>query len=81
MNKQTEKLLEVFKVQQDFTHSLILMYNEDRSIMGQFSIDKTMRKLMGNQMKIYIIGFHDDNTGKVEIVRKCTKEELREIKW
>lgn len=77
MNKQTE----IFKVQQDFTGSLCLMYNKDRTIMGQFPLDKPMKKILNGKMKVYVMGYYNEKTTKTEIYRRCTNEEMKKIDW
>lgn len=77
MSKRTE----IFKIQQDFTHTLCLVYNNNRSIMGQFPLDKEMKKFLNGKMKVYAWGWYNEKTTKVEFSRHCTKEELKDIFW
>lgn len=77
MNNRTE----IFKIQQDFSGNLCLMYNKDRSIMGQFPLDKTMKKFLKGDMKVYAVGYYNEKTTKTEVYRRCTEEELKKIDW
>lgn len=77
MNEQTE----IFKVQQDLSGNICLIYNKDRSILGQFPLDKTMKKILKNKMKVYAVGYYNEKTTKTELYRRCTEEELEKIDW
>jgi len=72
---------EIFKYQQDFTSSLCLVYNKDRSIMGQFPLDEELENIFNGEMKFYAWATYDDNTGETIIDRKCTEEETEKIFW
>lgn len=49
---------------------LVLMYNEDRSIMGQLPMDKVFKMLFGDRYKIYCECKFRDSDGYLEIGRE-----------
>lgn len=57
------------------------MYNKDRTIMGQFPLDKPMKKILNGKMKVYVMGYYNEKTTKTEIYRRCTNEEMKKIDW
>ena len=80
MNKQV-KTSEIFKIQLDFSRSTILIYNKDRTIMGQYPADKSIKKFMGRHLKLYIMGQYNEKTTKINILRKCHPSEINKIDW
>lgn len=53
-----------------FGSGLVLMYNEDRSIMGQLPMDKVFEFLFGDRYKIYCKCKFRDSDGYLEIGRE-----------
>lgn len=64
----TERPRQMFKVQVSITSSepvqQCLIYNRDKSIMGQFDVTPEIRDLMAGRLKIYVMG-HIDEKGQV----------------
>lgn len=61
----------IFKIQlaiPDRDHCLL--YNEDRSIMGQFKPSKSILKFMGEELKKYFVGTFNESTGEVSILKE-----------
>lgn len=62
---------EVFKLQRPVVTNarqvMILAYNKDRSAQGQFPITDRVRKLFGNDYKIYVKGYLDEQ-GQIILV-------------
>ena len=58
----------VFKIQRPIVYTgeyEVLCYNEDRSIMGQFSPSKELLDMFDeDEYKIYVNGTFDEKTGK-----------------
>jgi hypothetical protein len=66
---------EIFKVQlsiaTDHSKRRTLIYNKDRSKGGEFDADKAIIDFMAGDLKAYVVGWRDEKTGKLNIVRKC----------
>lgn len=62
---------EVFKLQRPVVtnapQSLVLAYNKDRSAQGQFPMTDRLRRLFGNEYKIYVQGYLDE-LGQINLV-------------
>jgi hypothetical protein len=62
---------EVFKLQRPVMTNakqvMILAYNKDRSALGEFPITDRLRKLFGNEYKIYVQGYLDEQ-GQIILV-------------
>lgn len=71
----SKKKFEIFKIQRPLgmigTSVLVLVYNYDRSIYGQFPMSQELAKLMGADFKIYVKGYID-NSDMLQVVEKTT---------
>lgn len=69
---------QIFKMQRSIITShentRILIYNERRSIMGEYDATKVDMDLMGNDLKIYVYGVFENKTGKVLISDYAPKQ-------
>lgn len=74
MNKEAG----IFKIQRSLfpPDADCLVYNEDRSVQGQFPVTKEMRDFMGDDMKVYVRGVWRKKDGKLEI-----DERLEDQNW
>lgn len=73
---------EIFKLQRAIAgDDLCLIYNENRSIIGQYPTTKEDLYILHDKLKVYFWGKHDDKTGKTEFIRYCDDRELRNIAW
>lgn len=73
---------EIFKLQRAIAgDDLCLIYNENRSIMGQYSTTKDDLQILQGKPKVYFWGKHDIKTAKTEFIRYCDDRELRNIAW
>ena len=76
------KATEIFKLQRAvFGDDLCLIYNENRTVMGQYLTTKDELKILQGEYKTYFWGKHNDNTGKTEFIRHCTQDEIDKIGW
>lgn len=69
---------DVFKVQVPLVTNhkpLALVYNKDRSIQSQIPIDKTIKKLMGNDLKLFFHGTYDDKTEELTLGKRAPWQE------
>lgn len=48
---------------------LVLIYNQSRSVYGQFPMSQELAKLMGTDYKIYVKGYID-NSGMLQVIEK-----------
>lgn len=68
----------VFKIQRPIVYTgeyEVLCYNEDRSIMGQFSPSKELLDMFDeDEYKIFVNGTFDEKTGKIIIKDKIPTE-------
>lgn len=73
--KVSKKKFEIFKIQRPLvmigTSVLVLVYNYDRSIYGQFPMSQELAKLMGTDFKIYVKGYID-SSDMLQVVEKTT---------
>jgi hypothetical protein len=57
---------EIFKIQVPIEHNLpeplALVYNKDRTIQFQAKISDDLRDVIGDRLKIYVIGLFADDT-------------------
>lgn len=71
----TEQLKrEIFKMQRPLIGEEILIYNIDKSYVGKAKPDDDWMKLFGNNIKIYVEGFIDENR-KLNVVHISDGEE------
>ena len=67
---------DIFKIQRPIMSNegdIVLCYNSDRSINGKFPMTKELANLFNEgEYKIYVVGYLEK--GKLQIVRKCTKD-------
>lgn len=76
------KATEIFKLQRAIAGGdLCLVYNKDRSVMGQFPTTKAEKQILKDKLKVYYWGEYNEETTKVNFVRYCTKEEVGKIDW
>lgn len=75
------KELEIFKVQRPLVGGdEVLIYNEDRSIMGQFPPSNELLNMFDeDEYKIYVVGFYNDKTKQTHINSKLNQEEVEEL--
>ena len=66
----------IFKVQRSLMppDADCLVYNEDRSIQGQFPVGDDIREAMGEDMKAYFVGTYRDRDGKVELSHRTDEQ-------
>lgn len=56
-NRAMPSRWEIFKLQRELRGGdLVLAYNKDRSVFGQFPMTEETRKLFGDAYKIYVLG-------------------------
>lgn len=73
---------EIFKIQKSVDGSnMCLIYNKDRSIMGQFPATPDDDLILGGGYKNYFWGTYNEKTTKTEYIRDVSKEELKKIDW
>lgn len=68
------KEAQIFKIQRPIVYTgeyQVLCYNEDRSIMGQFSPSTELLDMFDeDEYKIFVNGSFDEETGKIIVVDK-----------
>lgn len=79
------KDIEIFKVQRPLIGGdEVLIYNEDRSVMGQFPPSNELLNMFDeDEYKIYVVGFYNDKTKQTHINSKLDNDvvEQLEIDW
>lgn len=67
----------IFKVQRaiDPPDAEVLVYNEDRSIMGQFPMTEELLTWFGDKYKLYIEGVFNESTGRIDLIRVVEEQE------
>ena len=67
---------EIFKLQKPvaYGNGEVLIYNEDKSYMGQNQLSDEVNKLFKKSLKIYVIG-HVDKKGMLHILRRTKSQD------
>ncbi len=68
---------QIFKFQVSLTKpKMVLVYNEDKSIMGQWPFDKSTLKIMGKKKKAFFYGFVAK--GKINTNKNCEVKSFKD---
>lgn len=72
------KKAEIFKIQRPILQSRelrYLAYNKNRTLSGEFPPTKELMDMFKeDELKIFVIGWYDKNSGTINIVKKTTED-------
>ena len=67
MQNKSKATKTVMKIQKALIGDTVLIYNKDRSIMGELPMDKKFEVLFGDRYKVYCLCKYRESDGFLEI--------------